>query len=356
MRGVDNTLEMRMRAIDDVNNPRCLNYPKSHLWGLPDIPKDKFVPDYPGESRAGLVIFVLFQTDKDDGTLEHHAVRSACWARRSWLLFTDVIEMDIACKFYVEDSVSDRVFPILEASSIDVEKNVILFDGDPFMPDNNDFFPHCGKKVAMYDDQRFAEYDWVLQADSDMFVASPQRKRLRIFEFLRKHPRTLGMLNAFHGPVGETLDNFQFHLWPRIPAEQWFNRVRDLADEDLADLYRVGHKPIMRTHGALQFFPACEFMSNQMSDCEFIVSAGKRLLNDEAAFSLWSMYSELPIWSYSSHFRTHQESTGDIEVLAAELNDLQSTRDYVMDHGNGVYMSHVNFPHEWLWRWDIDAL
>ena len=61
----------------------CLNPYKSHLWGLPDPVKP--VTDYPGDSKEGIGIFPLFSTDSEgDASLDHHIVKSACWARRSF--------------------------------------------------------------------------------------------------------------------------------------------------------------------------------------------------------------------------------------------------------------------------------
>lgn len=354
---IDNSLPIRERALDPVDNPRCLNYPKVHLWRLPDIPKDKFVPSYPGDSKMGLVLFHLFsmqdpEIEEVDRTLEHHAVRSALWARRSWMLFTDVGDQDIACKFYVEQQVRGRVMPILEASGCS-ESDVIFYDGEPFEPKHRVYRSHCSKKIAPYMDERFTDYDWVLLADADMFVASPERKKMRLFEWLRNQPRQLGCLSAHYGRVGETLDDLQFHLWPKLESTEWYHRVEELAGRDVMSIFRTGSDAILRTHGALQFFPSKAFHENRKADCQFIFDAGKSLLNDEAALSVWAMSQpENTIWSFALSL---QEAEADSPVSVIEYEELRQTRDHVIREGD-VYFSHFNVPQEWLWRWDIDAL
>ena len=92
--------------------------------------------------------------------------------------FTDAIDYGIEVKFYVDERVRDAAMPILERNFIR-EDDVIFHDNarqfDVTYPTT------AIQKAASYTDDRFADYDWIFDVDTDIFVMSPNRKKLPFF-------------------------------------------------------------------------------------------------------------------------------------------------------------------------------
>ena len=353
---VDNTKEVVERAIDPVSNPRCYNYPKVHLWRLPDTSGVR--ERYPMTSKRAILLFLLFQNQHPplsvkeashaelDRTLEHHAVRSACWARDSWVRFTDAVPLQIPVKFYVEARTRERTLPMFEDNGF-TEDDILWFDGDPFEPTNPELKPHCGKKLAMFADERLAAYDWVLQADSDLFVASPEGARYPFFANLFPRPQELGSLRINLEP-SSLADDLRWHTFSGMSESEWFRIVGEYSTPRIASMYAMKEPPVASIHGALTLFPARRFFRERQSELEWIVKLGIELQDDEAVLSVWRMRGK-PIWSLCSD---RPESLH----LVDQLEDLQKLRQRTLDEGKAVYLSHFNMPHEWVWRHDIGGL
>ena len=220
---------MRQRELDG-----CLNPNKHHLWRLPSIPQDLWAEDYTGESREAIAFFPLFQTNHQDASLEHHLVRAGCWARRSWLKYSDAITHNIDIKFYVEDTVLDRIAPILQENGIDLDHHVILFDGNDF---KGDPATHLGKKLSCFNNREFEEYNWILQFDCDMFLGSKPKAQCLAFEYIINHSMDgVGAVKAnFAGRFEQaTIMNVHWHhvllhnVSMQEKAEEWLNRAETL--------------------------------------------------------------------------------------------------------------------------------
>ena len=147
----------------------CLNPAKEHLWRLPLMNKDFL--SYPTDIPNIAVIFPIFQrtgTKKtQDSSIEHHLVKSAAWAAHSWYLHTDLVEMKVPLYFYVEHAIAGRAEEELIKNGIDIRDNVLYFHGKSFNNPPN----HLGKKLAMFTDDTFADFDWVVQLDVDLFFS-----------------------------------------------------------------------------------------------------------------------------------------------------------------------------------------
>lgn len=335
---------MRHRALDG-----CLNPYKHHLWRLPDIPQERQLPSYPGASFRALALFPLFQTAPDDGSLEHHLVRSACWARRSWLLFSDAIDLDIKIGFYVGDTVLDIVCPLLAKNGIDVDTHVFLMDETDFEGDPH---THLGKKMAMWVDRQFSDYDWVLQFDCDMFLGSVEKSgQLPFFNYITHHDPIPGAIAAYYDTNRINQRNLEdFHWWCKLDPSKddayqqqlWFTRAKELVPKYVVDKYRDNSKITGEVHGGIYAMPAKHMHQHQWDDCEWIAKGGRLLQDDEAVFSLWLSQGDPLFCIY------HEMGV----EFVTEVNMIRDKREK-----SPVYFSHIgNIIEEWFWREDIDAL
>lgn len=329
----------------------CLNPYKHHLWRLPSIPRNLWVPAHKADSTEALVVFPLFLTREGDQSLEHHLVRSACWARRSWLLFSDAIERRVQVAFYVGDTVLDRVAPILEENGIDVNRDVFLFDEGAF---RGEPCTHLGKKLAVFGDRQFSDVRWMFQMDSDMFLASKGRETFPFFEwFAARREEGVGAVRA-HLVGGETTEhrNLEDHHWHhclldtgdmQAKAAEWLRRAAQFSSESVVRKYTDRLEFIITCHGGIYGFPARRMHREQGDKLDWIVTCGKVMQDDEAVFSLWAMNGE-------DLFCISRETGLPFCTEISRINEYR-------ERGNGVYYSHLGtLVHEWNWRADIDAL
>ena len=273
---------------------KCVNPYKSHFWRLPDLKEP--ISSYEGNSKDAVIIFPIFQTRTEDIAIEHHIVRTACWARRSWLLFSDVQELDIAMKFYVETKVHNRVIPILRDNYVDVDKDVLYFDGIDY---EGEPVTHLGKKMAMFNDKQFSEYEWVIEMDSDNFLASPDKTKYPFFERELDAPLEIRSAQVDRWLTHHTIKDI--HWWqnmmesksatdmPDEKIKEWDRRARLLANSDVVDKFSRPGADRYMVAGGIYSFPAKHFFQNRQKDIEWIAKAGKLLQDDEAVFSLWRM-------------------------------------------------------------------
>ena len=324
------------RALEGCRQPYNL-----HLWRLPDIPEARHPERYTYSSDIVLGIIPLFRRGLGAGNLSHHVVRSACWARRSWLRFSDAMELGVQIAFYVGNTVTDVVFPILEASGVDVKRDVFLFDELPF---EGEPVTNLGKKMSFVGDAQFHKYRWVVQFDADMFLASPSGERGSFFSHFESCRRIPGALLV--SAKGRSLDE-SYQIRNVLPdtasaddkKAEWLRRASSLSSPDVVSAYLDKGQSPPGCQGAIYAFPVGEYAK----DSEWFAEAGRLLQDDEAAFSLWrAMGNEM--FSISELFSI---------PACRRKRDLAS----VAKQGNPLYLSHVNgFHAEWQWREDIDAL
>ena len=338
---------MKHRLLDG-----CLNPYKHHLWRLPDIPPERQPADYPGESTEMIAFIPLFQTTPNDASLEHHIVRSACWARKSWIQFTDIVDMDIPFVFYVEDkdAVLDVVFPLLEQNGIEIDKHVLLFDGTPF---ENVPQVHLGKKLACFNDWQFDNYDWIFQIDSDMFVASPSREKGVFFRYFRELPKVPYAANAYtHLPTCEIKSIREMHWWHKLLPEPatdtekikyWIETANKFTTEQVVKRYIEAHTPHPTCQGGIYAFPSKTYL-NAYEKRTWLQEAGESLQDDEAVWSLWNMNGN-PLQCIAQ--------TLEIESCVNDISQIP----HFSKRANPIYFAHVgNMNQEWQWREEIDAL
>lgn len=355
---------MRHRIPEGCGDPK-----KLHLWRLPDIPAEKFPESYEEHNTDILVIIPIFTWQQQTNNLEHHIVRSGCWARRSWINHTDAVERGIKIAFYVGDKAKETAFPILEANGINTETQVCLFAEDPF--DTDPLAMHLGKKLACFNDSRFTQYKWLLQADTDLFIASKlmaanstHRERLNFFEYLDKRNLqpsavwTAPLNPAYYVDIPHTKKSFPnietHHWWYRFSetlsdpekVSEWMKRARTLVDPTLADTYQDATVFNPTCHGGIYAFPMRAYHETEEGrrDCRWLLRAGQVLQDDEAVFSLWMMMGK------ALGSLCHEMNV----PFFTSLDDFMRGRD---QPGTRHYFSHIDsLAFEWWWREDIDAM
>ena len=342
---------MRQRTLERDWNIRHSQY-KSHLWRLPNL--NEPTPDYPGESKDALVIIPIMEGG-DNRLLEDHIVRSACWARRSWLLFSDAIDLDIAVKFYIDETPGlhynrGTIIQILKDNHVDIEKDVLWCDMSRF--DGLNVF---AKKHAFYVDDQLSGYKWVYALDADMFLASRNKEKFNFFERLISHEETMGVTEIHHDKdyvmmasrfwTEPLADIIKYDLFGKgEEVKQWLEKVRELSDERVIDLYYHEPTSIVITKMPIIAYPARQF-SNIWNDeeqhREWFAKAGELLGHDEETMSVYDAMG-YPLWDISKEV--------GLPVYWWE-RDKNMGRDYP------VYLCHAcDMSAEYLWRKDIDAL
>ena len=334
--------EVKQRTFDP-----CVDWTKTHLWRLGNL--EKPIEDYP-VSQNGLVLLPLFFCKGYDGWLENFMVRGAIWARRSWVMFADVKEMQVPVKFYVEEAAKHVVLPILEQNFMS-EADCIFFDGDGYDDYERSFF---GKAMAMYTDEQLIDYDWIIQPDSDLFLACREYARdvpyqkIPFFAHLSQHEPQLGVVGLWgtgSPPYKTTIDLPYINKMCKsldAPKEEkrdeYLKRLKTLVDDDVVRRYEDPNSYVTECHGGVHVFPARHMMANEWDKCEWLTKAGKVLQYDEAIFSAWHMKGE-------------------------KLFDLDAELDLRFDTGHAtalgrskgdIYMFHYGlFNHEQRWKDDI---
>lgn len=319
-----------------------LNPAKQHLFNLPE---EVFpAPDYPGESESGVMIIPLFLTRPNDGSLEHHIVKSAVWARRSWLMFTDAVDLDIPIKFYVERSVRKRALPLLQKYGIDTDKWVLYFDGkDTYGTPMN----HLGHKLAFFNDKQFRGYDWVWQLDSDAFFASLDKTKFPFFEKSMKMPHNLTAIEYWKLAPEKTISDMHWHSFllddsysDEQRTKEWISRAKSICDSGLVDKYLKPNNGMTGVSGGLYGFPAKKFLSEHKETCKWIENAGKVMQDDEAVFSLLiARGEEVTHLSDNIHIR----SVADLNILN------EGHRNHHISHFGRM-------DWEYNWRESFDAI
>ena len=336
-----------------------------HLWELPNVSPlgQEYIHNYKDDNKDMIVIFPIFQrlhwNQTDDASIEHHIARAACWARRSWLLFSDAIERNIPIKFYVERKAEDKIMPILQENFMD--EHVLFFDGDHIEIDDNR--THLGKKMVMFNDPQFADYEWVFQTDVDCMMADPQweegtePRTFPFFEHFLDHRKDIGSVCIFESIYAEVghpdlvIRNITDYHWLNgidrgnlshdDLCKEWIRLASTLVDFEIAERYNNYDIPITEVHGAMYAFPAKEFHTNRKEDCQWIEDAGRLFQDDEAVFSLWAEKG-------NKMFSIIHEL--DLP-FACQLEVFKERRE--MDKH---YISHIgNMSHLYYWRHDIGA-
>ena len=232
---------------------------------------------YDADSKEAIVLFPLFQNQRADAevldrTLEHHAVRSACWAHavmgalhrcfRIGYSF-EVLRGDIRVGSGGAYSCRERVLWSGYRLCLRAHRY------EPPVGVN----PHCGKKLAIFGDEELADYEWVLQVDSDLFVASPKGMSYPFFEELFGREQEIGSLRINYEECSLEED-LRWHEFAGISAEAWYALVSEYATPRVSSLYRTKQPAVASIHGAMTLFPAKRFFADRQSELRWILESG----------------------------------------------------------------------------------
>lgn len=323
---------------------------KIHLWRLPNLPEP--TPDYLGASKDALMIFPIMEGG-DNRLIEDHIVRSACWARRSWLQFSDAMDLDIAIKFYIDETPGlhynrGNIIRILQENYVNIDADVLWCDMSRF-PSDKIF----SKKHAFYVDQQLSEYKWVYAMDADMFLASRDREKFNFFERLISHKETMGVAEIHHNPgyvmmasryweqpLSEIIDKNLYGKAEDVKA--WLWSVKTIAGAETLDKYERFPHSIVVTKMPIIAYPARKFWdTNEIDYREWWAIMGELLGHDEETASVWHAMGN-PLWDISK--------TVDLPVYWWE-------KDKNIRNTHPIYLCHAcDMSAEYNFRKDIDAL
>ena len=306
---------------------------KLHLSNLPPI-RENQIPQEPNKlSQKGLVLIPIFQGTPGDH-VTHHVAQSACWARRSWMLYSDAADYGIEIKLYVENKVKDDALPILEANHIP-DDAIIFFDGDHMegvLKYDTGYSTFGGKKCTSYGDYRFQEYDWIFDIDSDIFVFS-YGDTLPFFRrfFESTPPDALGAYwwSKVYDPVELHWCRGADGITTNESVEAWKKRFEALAGRFMLEKYCDPNQSFVSCHGGLTSFPAKRMMTDRKDLCEFLVESARTLVSSEATLSLWHAMGN-PIFDMQSlcyHVVYYRGFTADL---------LKNYRYRLEDARNGI--------------------
>ena len=341
---------MRQRTLERNWNIRNAQY-KTHLWRLPNL--DEPTPDYLGASKDALMIFPIMEGG-DNRLIEDHIVRSACWARRSWLQFSDAMDLDIAIKFYIDETPGlhynrGTIIRILQENHVNIDADVLWCDMSRF-PSDKIF----SKKHAFYVDRQLSEYKWVYAMDSDMFLASRDREKFNFFERLISHEETMGVTEIHHNPGKVMMASRYFpYCSPQYiidhdtdgmgeAVKAWSWSVKSMAGAETLDKYERFPHSIVVTKMPIIAYPARKFWDlDEVDYREWWAIMGELIGHDEETASIWHAMGN-PLWDISK--------TVDLPVYWWE-------RDKNIRRNHPIYLCHAcDMSAEYLWRKDIDAL
>lgn len=330
---------------------------KIHLAQLPDMHASQIPPRLEDSSTRGLVLLPIFlgypNFLPDRNYVAHHIVKSAIWAHRSWLVNSDAMDYGIAVKLYIEESVRESAMPILDRNFID-EADVIWFDGSQLEGTLGSGMTHGIKKCSSYNDDRFRDYDWIFDVDSDVFALSLDGEKYPFFRnFFNNCPEnTVGacyVRSPIYQPECLTPADMGWSLFDEDTPDAWQQRFEAIAGREMLEKYIDPNSWIMTCNGSIIAFPAKHFMQERRADCDFFVGTTRELLDLEATLSLWhSLGNPLyNITNYSKVLMYHAQ---------AGQNDMALFKQYCAE---GTFIFHYSFANsdvDLLWKRGVGCL
>ena len=282
------------------DNIVCGDALKAHLHRLPDMRVHEVPPKIEMPSKAGLVIIPLFAgKPKSDGSpgysgCEFGGCMPALWARRSWLLNSDAMDYGIEVKLYMEKHFrqSKDIMSILEQNRAR-DEDIIWFDGsilEGAIPVKGGYSSAWAKKCALYTDRQLQEYDWIFEADSDLFI---MKNGDTCFPFFHEFFKKRLSYNLMSFSIDTKPENPPYKTAERLLRvkmsgfEAWKEDFELLLGQDMLDRYCNPDRWFMVPHNPLHIFPAKHFMRDRWVDCEFLIKVARIMLSDEQTLSVW---------------------------------------------------------------------
>ena len=343
---------------------------KMHLANLPNLTQSQVPPRPEKVSKRALVLIPIFNGEPLVDNVSHHVAMSAVWARRSWMLHSDANHYGIEVKFYVEECVRDRALPILERNFVE-EGDIIYFDGSQMegaLPSGDGFATFGAKKTAIYTDDRFRDYDWIFDVDSDIFAVSWSDRKVWFFEHFFENCRfrsensdasekyTQGTFFASKPEGGPPYATAVDLGWCRgangsttdASIADWKRRFETIVDRQILERFMSPDIFMTTYHGGLTAFPAKHFMRERREDCEFLVDTARVMAGTEATLAIWRAKGNA-IFDMSEFFpMVLLHSDFDVDALI-ELKNLYKVKGRLLFH-----YSHPGI--DLFWREGIGAL
>ena len=321
------------------------NVDKAFFYRLPNL-SDNFIPPYyPGKSKQAIVIFPLFLTRHNRRSPEKYYIKTACWARRTWLMYTDALGLDIPIKFYVEDILYDEALPIFAENGIG-ESDIIKHNASGLnkLPGGMEGLAKC---LACCIDERFMDYDYTLISDADLFLCkglAPGYDKFPFFQSLFNHEQEFGGGSVNDVPLTES----QLQHWLRYydvedPKERRKQGLQDIESFTSSEFIKKITSGINMqiAHGSLYIFPTRKFFASQRHELDRLYEAVRLIRDDEVSVAMWSAFREKRMWSVRDNF--------GIPLIASEYR--KAHRKYNM------YFAHPSSQSdEYYWRKGIGVL
>ena len=286
-----------MRHRDDIF---CGDAEKAHLHRLPNFEAHEVPPKIGKPSKTGVVIIPLFAGQPNsDGSpgysgAEFSGCMSALWARRSWLLNSDAMDYSIDVKIYMEKHFrqSDAIMSILKQNRA-TEEDIIWFDGSALegaIPVKGGYLSAWAKKCVLWADKQLQGYEWIFEADSDLFIMKHGDTCLPFFyEFFKKRLS----YNLMSFSIGTKPKDPPYRTAERLlrvglsSFEAWKEDFENLLGQDMLDRYCNPDRWFMVPHNPLHVFPARHLMQERWTDCELLIKIARIMLSDEQTLSVW---------------------------------------------------------------------
>ena len=321
------------------------NVDKAFFHRLPNLSGDLIPPSYPGKSKQAIVIFPLFFTHQRSHAPQAYYIKTACWARRTWLMYTDALELDIPIKFYVEDILYDEALPIFGENGID-ESDIIQHDASGLNPPP-DRGPVKAKCLACCRDKRFMDYDWTLISDADLFLCKGLASgydKFPFFQSLFNREKDFGCGSANDVPLSEV----QLHHWlryyhvtdPKARREQGLKDIESFTSPEFIKKITSGMR-MQIAHGALYILPTRQFFKRQRGELDRLYQAVRLIRDDEVAVGMWAAFRRKRMWS----------TKDDFGIPYMTSRHRQAYQRY------NIYFTHPNDQgSEYYWRKSIGSL
>lgn len=272
---------------------------KSHLANFPDLSRSQIPPRPEKVSKRALMLIPIFNGEPFVDNVSHHVAMSAVWARRSWMLHSDANHYGVEIKFYVEECVRDKALPILEQNFVE-EEDIIYFDGrqmEGALPSGDGWSTFGAKKTMIYIDDRFKDYDWIFDVDSDIFAVSWSERKVWFFEhfFESCQEDTIGTFFASKPDDGRPYATAVDLGWCRgadgsttdASIADWKRRFETIADRKMLERFMSPDIFMTTYHGGLTAFPAKHFMRERREACDFFVNTARVMAGTEATLAIW---------------------------------------------------------------------
>lgn len=290
---------------------------------------------YDDSSTDAIGLFLIFRCRPEELAYKAYIAKTATHARRTWIQYTDAVERKIPLKFYVESEIKDEVVPILRENGVDVDNDILWFtcETDPSaVPSVNVRNAHR-KKMCFIKDQQLSKYKWVLLVDSDLFVSKPRNATANTFPLFQRLSDQVEEYGV--GFIGYTDGTF---------LDEWLWRHKSVGDTDkdteryhaaisplvTADhLQRIKDEPtsLIIAHCGLHAFPAKHYMTNRVTDCQWLYDATQRLDSDELALAIYQHRGET-LWDFSQ---------GVLEFKFSDYEELVKGSSFFLSHPHDQY-------------------